>query len=472
MLKENVSVFRKLMIFADLSLVTLSFFLGYFFRYFFRDRINGIAPLSAYIGLLPVLLVIWGGLLHSFGMYNSFRIKRTPEILYIIFKSALFGFVVFSTYIYIFKLQDISRSFIFFVFAFSALLISFERAVMVLFFRYIRKKGFNYKGILVIGTGERAQQFINVVHRHEEWGMRVLGLVDEDVSKIGSVVCGHKVLGTFKDVPEIVHNNVVDEVVFVVPRSWLKRIEEVMYFCEAEGIKVNVAVDYFAPKFSRAKQTDLNGFPLLTFESTPDKLWQLLFKRLFDVVSSGIALILLSPFFAALSVIIKATSPGPVFFRQKRSGLNGRTFTLYKFRTMDKDAEDRLEQLIIHNEMNGPVFKMENDPRLTKIGKFLRKTSIDELPQLWNVFKGNMSLVGPRPPIPKEVQSYDSWQRRRLSMRPGITCIWQAEGRNRIVDFNEWAKLDLEYIDNWSLGLDFKILLKTIPAVLFTRGAK
>jgi len=296
--------------------------------------------------------------------------------------------------------------------------------------------------------------------------------VDEDVSKVGSVVAGHKVLGSFKDVPDIIHNNIVDEVVFVVPRLWLHKIEEIMHFCEAEGLRVHVAVDYFDLKFSKAKQTDLNGFPLLTFESTPDKLWHLLIKRLFDLVFSGVALLILAPFFVIISIIIKATSEGPVFFRQKRCSLNGRTFTLYKFRTMVKDAEARLDELLRYNEMNGPVFKMENDPRLTRIGKFLRKTSIDELPQLWNVFKGDMSLVGPRPPIPKEVQQYDSWQRRRLSMRPGITCLWQVNGRNRIVDFDEWARLDLEYIDNWSLGLDFKILLKTIPAVLFTRGAK
>jgi len=233
-----------------------------------------------------------------------------------------------------------------------------------------------------------------------------------------------------------------------------------------------VAVDYFKLKFSRAKQTDLGGFPLLTFESTPDRLWCLLIKRLFDAVSSGIALLVLAPIFAIIAIIIKATSKGPVFFRQKRCGLNGRTFILYKFRTMVEGAEARLDELIKHNEMNGPVFKMENDPRLTRVGKFLRKTSLDELPQLWNVFKGEMSLVGPRPPIPKEVEQYDNWQRRRLSMRPGIICLWQVNGRNRIVDFNEWARLDLEYIDNWSLGLDFKILLKTIPAVLFARGAK
>ena len=468
MLKEHITVLRRLMIFFDLCIVAGSFFLGYFFW----DRIQDLYPLSIYISLLPVLLIIWGGLLHFFGMYTSFRVRPMPELLFIVLKAAFFSFVIFSGYIYLFKLQNISRAFIIFVFTFSTLLISLEKAALVIFFRHIRKKGYNFRSILIIGTGKRAQRFIDVVHKHEEWGLKVIGLVDEDVSKVGSVVAGHKVLGSFKDVPDIIHNNIVDEVVFVVPRLWLHKIEEIMHFCEAEGLRVHVAVDYFDLKFSKAKQTDLNGFPLLTFESTPNKLWHLLIKRLFDLVFSGVALLILAPFFVIISIIIKATSEGPVFFRQKRCSLNGRTFTLYKFRTMVKDAETRLDELLRYNEMNGPVFKMENDPRLTRIGKFLRKTSIDELPQLWNVFKGDMSLVGPRPPIPKEVQQYDSWQRRRLSMRPGITCLWQVNGRNRIVDFDEWARLDLEYIDNWSLGLDFKILLKTIPAVLFTRGAK
>jgi exopolysaccharide biosynthesis polyprenyl glycosylphosphotransferase len=225
-------------------------------------------------------------------------------------------------------------------------------------------------------------------------------------------------------------------------------------------------------KFSRAKQTDLFGFPLMTFESTSLKLGQLFFKRLFDFIVAGIGFILLTPFLFIVAILIKRTSVGPVFFKQLRCGMYGRKFVFYKFRTMIADAESKLKDISQYNEMNGPVFKMKNDPRITKVGKWLRKFSIDELPQLWNVIKGDMSLVGPRPPIPYEVEKYDIWQRRRLSMRPGITCLWQASGRSEIADFDEWMKLDLEYIDNWSLGLDFKILFKTIPMVLLGIGAK
>jgi len=210
---------------------------------------------------------------------------------------------------------------------------------------------------------------------------------------------------------------------------------------------------------------------LLTFESTPDKLWHLWVKRLFDIVFSFIALIILAPIFAIVAIMIKATSKGPVFFKQERGGLNGRKFMLYKFRTMVVDAEAKLKDVLAYNEMDGPVFKLTNDPRLTKVGKFLRKFSVDELPQLWNVLKEDMSIVGPRPPIPAEIDKYANWQRRRLSMMPGITCLWQVKGRNNI-DFEAWMRFDLEYIDNWSLWLDCKIILQTIPVVLFGIGGK
>lgn len=468
MLRENATVFRRLALFADLCIVTASFFLGYFFR----NKISGIYSLDTYAGLLFILLFIWGGLLHYFGMYNSFRIKRVPEILFILFKSALFGFIIFGSFIYILKIGHISRTFIILTFIFSAVFISISKISLMLFLRYMRKKGHNYRNILIVGTGRRAQRFIGLIDKHSEWGLKIIGLLDDDTARTGKLISGYKVVGSFKDLPAIIHNNVVDEIIFVVPRSWLHKIEEMMHFCEAEGVKVNVAVDYFELKFSRVKQTDLHGFPLLSFENTPDRLWHLLIKRCFDIVASAAGLLILAPVFASIAIVIKAASPGPVFFRQERCGLNGRRFMLYKFRTMVADAEARLEDILPYNEMSGPVFKMENDPRLTKPGRFMRKFSIDEFPQLCNVLRGDMSMVGPRPPIPSEVNKYDNWQRRRLSMKPGITCLWQANGRNKITDFNTWMKLDLNYIDNWSLWLDCKILFKTIPVVLFRVGAK
>ena len=468
MLKENIAVFKKLSLLADLCIVTACFFAGYALR----DRINDIYPLHYYLWLLPLFILIWGGMLSYFGMYRTFRTKTIPNILLDIMQTALLGFGLTSSVIYMLKVEYVSRVLVLIAFLATWIFISAEKLSIVLLFRFIRRHGYNFRQILVVGTGRRAQNLLNLVKEHAEWGLRIVGLVDEDAARSGETVEGYKVLGTFKDVPDIIHGNPIDEVIFVVPRASIGKIEALMQLCELEGITVSVATDYFELKFAKARQSDLHGFPLLTFETVPKDIWGLFLKRLFDIVVSGMSLVLLSPVFAAIAIAVKATSPGPALFRQARVSVNGRKFKLLKFRTMVADAEAKLDGLRDKNEMKGPVFKIENDPRITKIGRFLRKFSLDELPQFWNVLTGDMSIVGPRPPIPSEVNEYDPWQRRRLSMRPGITCIWQVSGRNRITDFNEWTKLDLEYIDNWSLWLDLKLFFKTIPVVLSAKGAK
>jgi exopolysaccharide biosynthesis polyprenyl glycosylphosphotransferase len=222
--------------------------------------------------------------------------------------------------------------------------------------------------------------------------------------------------------------------------------------------------------FARMYPTDLDGTPMLTVSATPRQPGALLVKRVTDLTGSMVALIMLSPVFVVAAILIKTTSRGPILFAQTRSGLNGRTFTLYKFRSMYRDAEARRAALASRNEMSGPVFKIKDDPRVTPVGRWMRRFSIDELPQFWNVLSGDMSLVGPRPPIPEEVKKYERWQRRRLSMKPGITCLWQVSGRNA-VDFDDWMKLDLAYIDTWSLRLDVQILLRTVPVVITAKGA-
>lgn len=463
-----MTVFRRVMIFFDLCIVVVSFVGGYFLA----GNISHLSPLKSYLWILPLLLFIWGGLLYHFGMYTSFRIKQIGEILWIVFKTGVGGIFIFGGFTFAFKLTEISRIFLSLVFIITMILISLEKVFLILFFRYIRAKGYNYRNLLIVGTGKRAQHFIDIVNKHSAWGLKILGLIDKDKSKVGTFINGYKIMGTLFDIPEIIHNNVVDEVVFVVPHSWLNEIEEAVLFLEIEGVRTHLAVDHFQLRFARAKAMELHGIPLVTFESTPDKIWHLFIKRIIDIVFSTIGLIVTSPLFLIVAVLIKLTSKGPVLFKQQRCGYNGRKFTLYKFRTMVEDAEQRHSELLRYNEMSGPAFKMTNDPRITKIGKVLRKFSIDELPQLLNVLKGDMSLVGPRPPLPSEVNNYKSWQRRRLSMRPGITCLWQVCGRNKIANFDEWARLDLEYIDNWTLGMDFKILFKTIPVVLLAEGAR
>ncbi|MCX5694935.1 MAG: sugar transferase [Candidatus Omnitrophica bacterium] len=469
MIKEKVAILKKLMILFDVAVVSLAFLLAYRLAYYLREGLN---PLGSYLVLLPLVVLIWAYFLNFLGLYASFRTKNILDIILIIFQATFFALAIFGSMAYLFKLQDVSRIFITTIFLLGGTLLVLEKILLILFFRFFRKKGFNTRNMLVVGTGKRAEQFIRLLDQHSEWGLRVLGVIDEDEAKINETIEGAKVIGSFRDFAGIIHKNVVDQVVFIVPRGSLDKIQELVYFCETEGITASVAVNMFDLKFSRARQTDLHGFPLVSFESVTDKLWHLLAKRVFDIIFSSLGLLILSPVFLAVSALIKITSAGPVFFRQERSGFNGRKFTLYKFRTMIKDAEEKLHELREKNEMNGPVFKLKNDPRITPIGRFLRKFSVDELPQLWNVLKGDMSIVGPRPPLPQEVEKYDNWQRRRLNMRPGVTCFWQVNGRNKITDFNEWMKLDLEYIDNWSLLLDARILLKTVPVVLLGIGDK
>ena len=468
MLKQHATFYRRAVITMDAGIAGVCFFLAY---YWGRPLIK-LAPLDVYLWILPVVMVLWSALLYFSGMYSSFRLKSMGEIILIIVRAGFLGFLIFGSISFLFKVTYVSRSFVMFIFVFTAYCISFEKIVMVLVFRHLRRRGLNFRNLLVVGTGSRAQRFITEVELHRELGLKIVGLADDEHEGRPKEVLGHPVIGLISDIPKIIKERAVDIVVFVVPRSWLGRIEEAIFFCETVGVSASVAVDLFDLQFSTGKESHLFGFPLLTFERTTHKLSDLFLKRIIDLVFSAVALVLLSPAFVVIAGLIQATSPGPVFFRQKRCGLNGRLFTLYKFRTMVADAEARLEKLRQYNEMDGPAFKMAKDPRVTPVGKFLRKFSLDEFPQLWNVFKGEMSLVGPRPPLPQEVAQYDHWQRRRLSMRPGITCLWQISGRNNIKDFNKWMKLDLEYIDHWSLWRDWVILFKTIPVVLIARGAK
>ena len=272
---------------------------------------------------------------------------------------------------------------------------------------------------------------------------------------------------------ELLHEHSASGVIVSAKQAYFERVESVIKVCELEGVEAWLVADFFGTQISHASLDELFGHPLLVFRTAPETSWQSLAKMLMDFFGALALLVTLTVPMLAIALLIKLTSPGPAFFRQKRSGLNGSPFTLYKFRTMVTNAEQFKHELEAMNEMRGPVFKVTNDPRITRIGKWLRRYSLDELPQLFNVLRGEMSLVGPRPLPVDEVRRFnDLAHRRRLSVKPGITCLWQISGRNQIADFKEWVRLDLEYIDNWSLWLDVKILLRTIPAVFTATGAK
>ena len=315
----------------------------------------------------------------------------------------------------------------------------------------------------------RSEEVARIIEDHTHWGLNLIGFVAPNGSYPESVA-GLPVLGCANDLPNILQNKVVDEVIFVLSRRQLDEFEESFLLCSELGIRARVAL-YFPHMKARVVLEELEGIPLLTFTNTPGAVFPLFIKWLADVVVSALLLVVLSPLLLLTGLAVWLSTKGPMLYTQRRCGLNGRTFTLYKFRTMYLGADQRLDEVAYLNEVNGPAFKASRDPRVTPIGRWLRRWSLDELPQLVNVLKGEMSLVGPRPPIPEEVERYERWQRRRLSMKPGITGLWQVSGRAGIDDFDEWIAFDLRYIDQWSLWLDFKILLKTIPAVIFARGA-
>jgi exopolysaccharide biosynthesis polyprenyl glycosylphosphotransferase len=264
----------------------------------------------------------------------------------------------------------------------------------------------------------------------------------------------------------------IDEVIFTDVIEVMPQVEAAVVACTDQGVRTTIAADLFSVGIVQSGLSYFGGIPLIHFQTPPGDRWELSVKRMIDLVGSVVVLAILSPLFLIISILIRLDSRGPIIFRQTRVGLNGRLFTMFKFRSMHVDAESRLAEVRHLNEMTGPVFKLRDDPRITRVGGWLRRLSLDELPQFWNVVRGDMSLVGPRPPIPGEVSMYNRKDRRRLSMRPGITCTWQVGGRNEIADFESWVKLDLEYIDNWSLSRDLLLLLKTIPAVLRGTGAR
>jgi exopolysaccharide biosynthesis polyprenyl glycosylphosphotransferase len=272
---------------------------------------------------------------------------------------------------------------------------------------------------------------------------------------------------------ESLHEHSASGVIVSAKQAYFERVESVIKVCELEGVEAWLVADFFGTQIAHASLDELFGHPLLVFRTAPETSWQSLAKMLMDFFGALALLLVAAVPMLAIALLIKLASPGPAFFRQKRSGLNGAPFTLYKFRTMVTNAEQFKHELEAMNEMRGPVFKVTNDPRITRIGKWLRRYSLDELPQLFNVLRGEMSLVGPRPLPVDEVKRFnDLAHRRRLSVKPGITGLWQISGRNQIADFKEWVRLDLEYIDNWSLWLDVTILLRTIPAVFTATGAK
>jgi exopolysaccharide biosynthesis polyprenyl glycosylphosphotransferase len=478
MIREHAKLFTTLQFITDLILTALAFPLAYITRLHLSsftpqalDRLLNpvLHPIDAYLWMVSLAIPLWVAAAYSLGLYRLSMRRSDWEKIRIVLESsiilALFlGFLSFAL-----KL-DLSRPLIFLFMFYQAVLLMLARLVVVLHGKGRVHPSARHRQILIVGNGSAARDMGALISRYSEWGLNILGYVETNGT--GSGVRDHDVLGTVADIPRIVENQVVDEIIFVggKPKD-LDCLDDILAICKEQGIRTRLAANFFPVRVTNVSMEFLENVPIITFSSTPDHALSLLIKRVMDVTISITLLMLLLPVMILVGLLVKWTSPGPVLYRQVRCGLYGRRFRLYKFRSMQRGAEDVLWEIKHLNEMDGPVFKMRNDPRVTRFGRFLRKTSIDELPQFWNVLTGDMSLVGPRAPLPDEVREYTRWQRRRLSVKPGITCLWQVSGRNEI-DFHEWMKLDLHYIDNWSLLLDLKILLRTFPVVLIGKGAR
>ena len=332
--------------------------------------------------------------------------------------------------------------------------------------RFVRRRGRNLRYLVVAGTGPAAVQASRAFSGDPGHGMQLLGFLGER----GPTELPAPVLGRFEDLEQIVRTLVIDEVLGADPAASVAAIAGLCRSCNTLGLRTHLTSGFVPGSWRGVDARDVGGEVVLSLTPFPHSMVGLSAKRALDIGLAGAAMLILLPVFVVLAIAIKLGSKGPVLFVQWRVGLNGRRFRFPKFRSMVADAEARLCDVMAHNEMDGPVFKMKHDPRITRVGAWLRRYSLDELPQLWCVLTGDMSLVGPRPLMPHEIDGHESWQRRRLSMRPGLTCLWQVSGRNH-VDFERWMRLDLEYIDGWSLGLDFQILARTVPAVFSGRGA-
>jgi len=463
MLKRDRQIRTVIHQLADASLFAVAFWLAYALRANHDIiewlRLEPTSPFENFAWLYLVLIPATPLVLESQGFYDHSPLCLRRAILWPLFKGCVLITVGLMLTVYVFHLV-VARGILTSFGCISFCMVYLKEELIRLMLRS-KLAQFQYKRrFIIVGTEREIAKMRKELEERQDEGIEIvseLNLLETPAQQIVSMLHQYSVYG----------------VLLSAKHTYFEQVEYIIRACELEGVEVWLVADFFATQISRTSFDELLDRPLLIFRTTPEASWQSVIKHVMDLSGALVLLVLLSPLFLLIAMLIKLTSPGPVFFQQQRSGQNGAPFTLYKFRTMITNAEQFKHELEAMNEMSGPVFKVTNDPRITRIGKWLRRYSLDELPQLFNVLRGEMSLVGPRPLPVDEVRRFnDLAHRRRLSVKPGITCLWQISGRNQIKDFKDWVRLDLEYIDNWSLWLDLKILLRTIPAVFTATGAK
>ncbi|MBA4417157.1 MAG: hypothetical protein C0392_04505 [Syntrophus sp. (in: bacteria)] len=481
MIREQERYFSPIIYFFDCIAILFSYRFGIFL---YMKAIEVLNPYLDKIGFSITFSFYWDRYLLAlpfffmvfvffYQFWYGLRVLQLKKIKTMMIQVAIPCFLTGLIFVVFTVINPSNRQDVWFVLIFilfSWMLLLLNRFCILVYLRHEQKKGNFIKSILIVGTGARARKAVKVFDNNPGWGIRIIGFLTNDQDEIVKEVSGYKIVGLVDDLPRILEDNVVDMIFFAGGTDSTTQIRNLANRCEMVGIDFVLDVSTLLAKTIGVSTAPMDGMSTILFRPLPYSPEKLFLKRTIDLAVSIVLIILCIPFWILIPILIRRDSPGPSFYVQERIGKHGRPFPMYKFRTMVMNADKILEKFMHLNEMDGPVFKIKEDPRLTRIGKFLRRTSLDELPQLFNVFRGNMSLVGPRPPIMKEVLQYRPWQRKRLSVTQGVTCLWQVTGRNEI-KFDEWMKLDLQYIENWSLTLDFKILLMTVTAVISRKGA-
>ena len=465
MLRRDRQIHRQIHQLMDACLFAVGFWLAHNLRASSEiielfGLLNWTVPIETYRLLYVVLIPMAPLILEGQGFYARPPFCSRGRVAWLLFKGCIFTSLGLVLAMFLFRMPPVARwVVIWFGFISFGLVFAKEE-----FFRWMAStraaQAQNRRRVILVGASDETARMEAELQAKSEAELEILARLDLNQAPVQRLV-------------EMLHEHSVNGVILSAKHAYFEQVEAAIRACELEGVEAWLVADFFKAQFSRTSFDDFYGWPVLVFRSTPESSWQRVAKQVMDTVGSLVALVFGCLVFGVIALLIKLTSPGPVLFRQQRSGINGRPFTLYKFRTMVTNAEQLKHELAAMNEMTGPVFKVSNDPRVTWFGKFLRKYSLDELPQFYNVLRGEMSLVGPRPLPVDEVKRFnDLAHRRRLSVKPGLTCLWQISGRNNVCDFKDWVRLDLEYIDNWSLWLDLKVLWLTLPAVLAGTGAK
>lgn len=467
MLKQQAKLFNNISQLVDIILIIASFWLAYAYRVSLGEHLEDIRD---YLWIMLIVIPTWRFLIAKYSLYTSVRTVSIYRIISSLAKVHLIGGVVTASVLYLLDPAGFNRELFGSFMVISAILLTSGKLSMKGVLSLLRKRGYNTRNLVIIGDAKQRNKFEHLVKEHSQWGLTIAGVfqLSEHPHKNDQA----PVLADVDALVEFCKLHPIDEVIFCLARNDIQNIDDYVFEMDLMGVAVRMVLDSYRAHRTYQEVAMFHGaLPILTFHCLAFDSYELFLKRCLDIFGALVGLVLTFILLPFIALAIKIDSPGPLLFGQQRVGEHGRLFTCWKFRSMYIDAEKRKQELTHLNEMSGAIFKIKNDPRITKVGHFIRKTSLDELPQFWNVLRGEMALVGTRPPTPDEVAHYENWHRRRISIKPGITGLWQISGRNQIQDFDDIVRLDLEYIDKWNIWLDIKILLKTFKVVFVREGS-